>query len=768
MLETFPNKKPGDPLEASHVNALSGVCRRVAGSMPGPGQVGIRTSSIDLDRPAYAGELVTLQVTGTRVSGFDARDSGLYFGRRRWYSAAEGAWRDPDDQDRDLLIDARDSDLIFAVGMKVVCHWSSQRGAFLPVAVPPAQTIRFQLAGNLSLGGYASANLLEWGGSSYVADGDMSFDVYDEHGLYCQWNPPVGQDGARGYAEFFSDLDKWVIREMENQAKWIIFYTNEDLDGESTSVQGTILEYGDGYATEEMVTNAEDFTFYASEESSYFYAPAGSLAFAVFSQEDGVYYITLVSYSENYWAKAQSNSSGPTVSVKFCDYGGGNEVGNAFDVALPTTGGRAVEILAGDVFTVTVARGTSEFAWSCTSDYTDLDNAIENYCVKAQSDWTVDIDDKPYVSVRICDPDGTNETGDPFDVFLPSYGFKYPDIRAGYVFTAAYTTGSTTGGWAATSDYLQESFWVKAQDDDEDPGDGELHRRVSVKLCDPDGTNETGEAFYIALPVVTGMKPRVKSGDVLGCAQAVGTTTYGWVATSDYSIGPQWVKAQSDHEDPGVSELHRRVSVKFCDPDGTNVTGDAFYIALPANGDRYPSVWEDDVLVAQYAAGATESGWVCVSDYLDDPLGTIKWFSGSVETIPAGWAICDGENDTVDLRGRFIMCMDTEEGAEDDEDEIGDTGGFRYHGQTENNHDAHRNHRHAMNSDGSDKVQVASGSDVTVFSGDPDDDVWTSGVDYLPGESDPPNITEHYGDYPVEDTDNRPRYYVLAAMQRVS
>lgn len=50
------------------------------------------------------------------------------------------------------------------------------------------------------------------------------------------------------------------------------------------------------------------------------------------------------------------------------------------------------------------------------------------------------------------------------------------------------------------------------------------------------------------------------------------------------------------------------------------------------------------------------------------PAGTIVMWSGPTDEIPHGWALCNGENDTPDLRGRFIV------GA-GDEYQIGDTGG---------------------------------------------------------------------------------------------
>jgi hypothetical protein len=37
------------------------------------------------------------------------------------------------------------------------------------------------------------------------------------------------------------------------------------------------------------------------------------------------------------------------------------------------------------------------------------------------------------------------------------------------------------------------------------------------------------------------------------------------------------------------------------------------------------------------------------------PVGGIIMWSGTAELVPAGWAICDGENGTPDLRDRFVV-----------------------------------------------------------------------------------------------------------------
>ena len=52
------------------------------------------------------------------------------------------------------------------------------------------------------------------------------------------------------------------------------------------------------------------------------------------------------------------------------------------------------------------------------------------------------------------------------------------------------------------------------------------------------------------------------------------------------------------------------------------------------------------------------------------PAGTIVMWSGA--NLPIGWALCDGKNETPDLRGKFIVGLNTEDSAHNS---IGKTGG---------------------------------------------------------------------------------------------
>ncbi|MFO7923013.1 MAG: hypothetical protein R6U58_04910 [Bacteroidales bacterium] len=78
-----------------------------------------------------------------------------------------------------------------------------------------------------------------------------------------------------------------------------------------------------------------------------------------------------------------------------------------------------------------------------------------------------------------------------------------------------------------------------------------------------------------------------------------------------------------------------------------------------------------------------------ITNYLV-PVGTIVMWSGAIEEIPDGWLLCDGTEGTPDLRGRFIVGYDSEDG---DYNVIGAEGGSNTHTLTsgqmpEHNHTA--------------------------------------------------------------------------------
>ena len=62
------------------------------------------------------------------------------------------------------------------------------------------------------------------------------------------------------------------------------------------------------------------------------------------------------------------------------------------------------------------------------------------------------------------------------------------------------------------------------------------------------------------------------------------------------------------------------------------------------------------------------------------PPGVIVMWSGTLDAIPVGWALCDGSNGTPDLRNRFVMGVGATE-------YLGRTGGAHSHRHQARDHD---------------------------------------------------------------------------------
>ncbi|MBD5135254.1 MAG: hypothetical protein HDT39_04735 [Lachnospiraceae bacterium] len=63
-------------------------------------------------------------------------------------------------------------------------------------------------------------------------------------------------------------------------------------------------------------------------------------------------------------------------------------------------------------------------------------------------------------------------------------------------------------------------------------------------------------------------------------------------------------------------------------------------------------------------------------ELINAPIGAIMGWHGTEDTIPEGWHICDGENGTYDLRGKFMLGADLRKDAEGNTvHPVGETGG---------------------------------------------------------------------------------------------
>ncbi len=81
-------------------------------------------------------------------------------------------------------------------------------------------------------------------------------------------------------------------------------------------------------------------------------------------------------------------------------------------------------------------------------------------------------------------------------------------------------------------------------------------------------------------------------------------------------------------------------------------------------------------VMAQDPAPATAR---TISPAADLPGGVIVMWSGALDKIPAGWALCDGNNGTPDLSNRFVVGVGAAE-------YMGTTGGSHSHRHRAGNH----------------------------------------------------------------------------------
>ena len=103
----------------------------------------------------------------------------------------------------------------------------------------------------------------------------------------------------------------------------------------------------------------------------------------------------------------------------------------------------------------------------------------------------------------------------------------------------------------------------------------------------------------------------------------------------------------------------------------------------------------------------TESGYEALFPVADAssviPSGIIVAWSGNESNIPSGWVLCNGQNNTPDLRGRFILGVS-------DSHAVNSTGGEETHTLSVNEMPSHN---HTYRYSGSDPDTIATTTTVT-------------------------------------------------------
>ncbi len=159
-----------------------------------------------------------------------------------------------------------------------------------------------------------------------------------------------------------------------------------------------------------------------------------------------------------------------------------------------------------------------------------------------------------------------------------------------------------------------------------------------------------------------------------------------------------------------------------------------------------------------------------IDDGIDEvPPGVIVMWSGALESIPDGWALCDGTGGTPDLRDRFIMGVSALQNP-------GDVGGSSSHGHAV---DAHShwiqpppgitstvgNHYHSVSSSSARKFVDNSFADVWVS-----DDGHTHTTNWEGSHNHSVTIGDFWSDSQTAGTDtieHLPPYYKLAFIMKL-
>lgn len=172
------------------------------------------------------------------------------------------------------------------------------------------------------------------------------------------------------------------------------------------------------------------------------------------------------------------------------------------------------------------------------------------------------------------------------------------------------------------------------------------------------------------------------------------------------------------------------------------------------------------------------------------PLMVMLW-AGTEANIPGGWALMDGSANSVgnggsgiDLSGRFVVQIDPDGSSGRGTYAVGATGGFRWHGATENNHNDHNlvhDHEVAASPSATQCAAAAVGNpltDVYAYVSSPSYATVTGCINWTGTDSAPTKLNpaasgsdflaKHIGPYNSnQDTDNRPPYYALCYIERL-
>ncbi len=142
---------------------------------------------------------------------------------------------------------------------------------------------RFELKDELTPGGNATAFLLDKDGNE---DTSQEFEVYDQ--VFGDMRSPVG---AKGYAKFFADSERWEILDVQRLAKHVEFTLGTALATTDASVSNaTVTDFYEGISP----TGTQTVYNRSASSNFIFEGDIGDKGMAVLDYSDGRYKIWMM------------------------------------------------------------------------------------------------------------------------------------------------------------------------------------------------------------------------------------------------------------------------------------------------------------------------------------------------------------------------------------------------------------------------------------------------------------------------------------------
>ncbi|NHB88001.1 tail fiber protein [Photorhabdus tasmaniensis] len=120
-----------------------------------------------------------------------------------------------------------------------------------------------------------------------------------------------------------------------------------------------------------------------------------------------------------------------------------------------------------------------------------------------------------------------------------------------------------------------------------------------------------------------------------------------------------WPTSESNTENTNTMDHHTvgKTPSRTDNPNSALKPGDDYTQAIKINPDGGLTADKDGLNVKAGNGIKVDSSGISIDPDNVLPKGMIMMFSG--EDAPTGWAFCDGNNGTPDLRSRFVMCGET-------------------------------------------------------------------------------------------------------------